>query len=194
MTSKRILRGLNNPARIPKPATPLQEQLQARRERDLRATANSTAAILKKLKDEEEPHRDLHDQDMAEGQVLNDVEGADEADEPQDEDFGEEGDLRRFMPHPDQVEHPQPVDPIIAALRRDQHLADRLSHENEWMWQYAVMLPTFLRCKMETSNWGNEDRWNKDLRPTCTCVMQTERNVDLVDLTSKLSIAVQYSL
>lgn len=88
------------------------------------------------------------------------------------------------------------VDPVnmavIMELRRQRHLADRLAHEDRWAWQYAIMLPTFLRRRLETSNWGNRTRWNHDARPPCHCAMRTERDVDLVDLLSRERVKVSF--
>ncbi|EGF97520.1 uncharacterized protein MELLADRAFT_69939 [Melampsora larici-populina 98AG31] len=173
MPSKRVIRGLNDQVRGTKPVTPAQEQLQARRQQDLEHTAKSTAAILKRLKDEHNrppPLRDdLHPPHHEEDNFIapHDM----DIDEPPDDDPGEAPNLNRFMPDPHHVEA-EPVDPVVAALRRDQHLADRLNHENKWLWQYAVMLPTFLRCKMETSNWGRRREVEARLTRTlhlCDC-------------------------
>ncbi|KAH9815796.1 hypothetical protein DFH28DRAFT_1082087 [Melampsora americana] len=194
MPSQRYIQGLNSaPKRTPKPVTPLQEQLQARRKLDEEQASTSTAALLKKIADNDAPPRPvpLGDEIIPPEAQLNNLAKLDDGHQPDDEDHVEAIDMNRFMPLPNHVNAP-PVDPVLAALRRDQHLADRLAHENQWNWQYAVMLPTFLRCRMETSNWGDEEKWKADLREPCTCAIRTERNVDLVDLTSRRRVKVSF--
>ncbi|EGG10907.1 uncharacterized protein MELLADRAFT_59853 [Melampsora larici-populina 98AG31] len=173
MPLKGIIRGLNHAVKVGKPATPLQEQLHARREREQAHTATSTAAIRAML--DEGQHQPLRDEVMEPAHLMHELDAPDDGD---DYPGAEPEDLNQFMPPPFEVEL-EVVNPVQARLRREQHLADCLAHENKWSWQYAIMLPTFLRCKMATSNWGNEDLWKNDLRPPCTCAMQTERDVDL---------------
>ncbi|EGF97832.1 uncharacterized protein MELLADRAFT_69741 [Melampsora larici-populina 98AG31] len=184
MPSRRVIKGLSQPVRVPKPATPLQEELQARCRLEAQQTAALVAAIKEMLAGDNEQNQRAGGGMMDEPQGMNHLDVPDDGDYPPDADDEEAFDIHQFMPLPHHVK-PEVLDPVQAQLQRDQHLANRLAHKDKWSWQYAVMLPTFLRCKMETLNWGNEDNSKKDLRPPCTCASQTKRNVDLVDLTSK---------
>ncbi|EGG11427.1 uncharacterized protein MELLADRAFT_59595 [Melampsora larici-populina 98AG31] len=73
-----------------------------------------------------------------------------------------EMDLNQFMPMPNDG---LPDDPMLAALQRQQHLAEHLANKNRWLWKYAIMLPTFLRRRLETLNWANQLNWNEDVCP-----------------------------
>ncbi|EGG07536.1 uncharacterized protein MELLADRAFT_105774 [Melampsora larici-populina 98AG31] len=180
MTSCRIIRGVNERSRQPKPCTPLQQQLAKHRKRDLEHAEASNAAMLRRLKQENQPRPLLDDM------VAENIPAADEAlDEPGDAE--DNLDLNRFLPgEAHENVGGDADDPMSAALQRETHLADQLAHEKKWTWQYAIMLPTFLRTRLKTSNWGNPLNWNANLRPPCNCTMKTERDVDLVDLLCEL--------
>ncbi|EGG04810.1 uncharacterized protein MELLADRAFT_108173 [Melampsora larici-populina 98AG31] len=177
MPSLRIIKGFNQRKKERKPTTPLQQQLVNTRQRDFENAEASMAAVEQRLNKHPVPIDDAE----AENHDVPAL-AADDLDHPGEE-AGEEElfiDLNRFMPGDE--EHQAHNNPIMAALRREVHLADRLAHESDWLWQYAIMLPTFLQNRMETSNWGNQAKWNQDLRPPCNCTMRTERDVDLIDI------------
>ncbi|EGF98558.1 uncharacterized protein MELLADRAFT_113453 [Melampsora larici-populina 98AG31] len=183
MPSHRRIPGLQSNARAPKARTPLQQQLLDLQEKDDRHAEASHAARLRRFtanpilpQVEDPPDLPIPAHIMDEWQ-------ADDA-EPGEVDAGEdEIDLNQFMPFrfPTGPSNDE-VNPVLEALRREQHLSNRRKHEDRWAWQYALMLPTFLRCRLATSNWGDEARWNHDFRPPCNCARRTERDVDLIDI------------
>ncbi|EGF99434.1 uncharacterized protein MELLADRAFT_68616 [Melampsora larici-populina 98AG31] len=175
----------------PKATTPLQQQLLRTQAQDLAHAEASNAALANQLNPPDLPQAEEH--------LGVDVGGyaqEAEAHEMEQDEVGEEDegiDLNRFMPD----RAPPPVgdnaeDPISAALHREAHLADRLAHKKQWLWQYAIMLPTFLRGRLKTLNWGDQTKWNEDLRPVCNCTMRTEHNVDLVDFLSRCRTKVLF--
>ncbi|EGG01012.1 uncharacterized protein MELLADRAFT_111260 [Melampsora larici-populina 98AG31] len=188
MPGRRIIPGLNKCGKDPKPLTPLQQQHLRLQRKDKAHAAASNRRLLAQLNQqndarppdedvpapEEENHiaypPDLAEDDAAEDDVNN-------------PDF----DMNQFMPRHDLADalEEDPDDPVMIELKRQLRLDDRLKHEERWAWQYAIMLPTFLRNRLETSNWGLEARWDEDFRPPCNCACKTERNVDMVDLLSK---------
>ncbi|EGG08267.1 uncharacterized protein MELLADRAFT_62088 [Melampsora larici-populina 98AG31] len=182
MPSLRIIKGkgVNNRSKEPKPTTPLQRQLVQNRKRDLEHAEASHAALTNMLNQEQEARQ--HPGEMLAENIPAGPDPLDDVGEVEDD-----IDVNRFMLAGEPPENFGDVDdPILAALRRETHLADCLAHEKQWSWQYAIMLPTFLRARLETSNWGNQLKWNEDLRPPCNCTMRTERDVDLVDLLCEL--------
>ncbi|KAH9822477.1 hypothetical protein DFH28DRAFT_881650 [Melampsora americana] len=190
MPSKRLLSGLNKRPKEPKAVTPLQLQQIALRKKDDEHTNASTLDRLRRLKNQEDiqrpPGHEIH----------NHLQYTDQPEDAEDAPVAEvnlpEYDINHFMPRPDigdAIEVDQD-DPVAIELKKQLHLAERLAHENRWAWQYATMLPTFLRCRLETSNWGNEERWKEDFRPPCHCANKTQRNVDLVDLLSRRRVKV----
>ncbi|EGG02524.1 uncharacterized protein MELLADRAFT_66338 [Melampsora larici-populina 98AG31] len=193
MPSQRLIRGLNHRPKQPKASTPLQRQLELSRIRDLAHAEASDAAISQGLNNPGGPHQPIGAvPDLPDPRNENMIP---EEEPPKDED---EIDMNRFMPMPHE-EFPEhhdlpevPNDPILAGLRRQLHLADRLANENRWSWQYAIMLPTFLRRRLQTSNWGNQVNWNEDVRTPCTCSLRTERNVDLVDILSRRRVKISF--
>lgn len=169
-----------------KATTPLQQQLLNTRAKDLKHAEASNAALLNRLNPANVPQVEepLVGEDFRADVV--EVHDLDQDDEVGQQDDGI--DLNRFMPGPG----PPPMaenanDPLLAALRREAHLGDRLAHENQWLWQYAIMLPTFLRGRLTTSNWGDPRQWDADFRRVCNYSIRTERDIDLVDLLSKCS-------
>ncbi|EGG06445.1 uncharacterized protein MELLADRAFT_63426 [Melampsora larici-populina 98AG31] len=182
MPSLRIINGFNHRKKEPKPTTPIQRQLVRTRQRDLENAEASMAAMDRRLnqRHNEEP-QPLGDEIVEDHPMP----AHDDVDQPGDEE-GEDNqnlDMNRYMNGevaPQELLNPE--DPILAALRREVHLADRLANEKDWFWQYTIMLPTFLRNRLLTSNWGKEANWNEDFRPPCNCAGRTERNVDLVDI------------
>ncbi|EGF97296.1 uncharacterized protein MELLADRAFT_70083 [Melampsora larici-populina 98AG31] len=187
MAPSRIIRGLNNPGKKIKPVTELQRQLVKRQRKNLAHTEVSDAKRLKELTERSNATAGdavpIHPLDPLIDHDLYDL-APEEADELPDEE-PDEIDMDHFMRH-----HGRAV--LDPALARERHLADRLAHENRWTWQYAMMLPTFLRCRSETSNWGKEAKWNKDLRPQCDCPARTEREVDLIDLHTRRRVNVSF--
>ncbi|EGF97737.1 uncharacterized protein MELLADRAFT_114118 [Melampsora larici-populina 98AG31] len=186
MLSRRIICGLNHRPKPPKASTPLQRQHELTWQRDLEHAEASDAALARRLNEPNARQNCIGDEVMAED--LHEVLHHDL--EPPLDDQGNdehEMDLNQFMPMPNDG-HPEnfgiPDDPMLAALRRQQHLAERLANKNQWLWQYAIMLPTFLRRHLETSNWANQLNWNEDVRPPCNCSIKTERDVDLLDILS----------
>lgn len=91
------------------------------------------------------------------------------------EDMALDIDLENFVPD-------RSLEDIFAALESSRYQEGRLHHAENWMWQCAIMLPTYLRCRALTSSWGDNERWDKDFRTPCTCTQQTKRNVDLFDI------------
>ncbi|EGG06927.1 uncharacterized protein MELLADRAFT_106366 [Melampsora larici-populina 98AG31] len=164
MPSHRLIRGLNHRPKQPKASTPLQRQLELSRTRDLEHAEAADAEITHRLNNPCGPHHPI-------GEVAHLPEPGDENDNPAEErsEDDEEIDLTRFMPMPHDGHREDGDlpdlhdDPIMAGLRRELHLADRLANEKRWSWQYAIMLPTFLRRRLQTSNWGNQVNWNEDV-------------------------------
>lgn len=99
--------------------------------------------------------------------------GPGEADDPEDIDLA--FDLNDAMPD-------LSLDDIFAALEASRYQESRIHHAENWMWQTAIMLPTYLRCRAATSSWGDPNRWNEDFRKACTCGQQSKRQVDLFDI------------
>lgn len=187
MPSKRLIPGLNKRSRQPKAVTPLQRQQLRLQKRDEDHTRAAHQELLARL-NQQETTAD-HDPGPAQqtDHIHDDVNAADDfADHEVGVDTHPDFDMNQFLPgfwH--HQREPKENDAMVIELQRQTHLANRLAHENRWAWQYAIMLPSFLRARLETSNWGNEARWNYDFRPRCSCGSQTERDVDLVDLLSE---------
>lgn len=184
MPSRRIIPGLNTPRgrKDQKPATELQRQMLELRNRDREHAVNNPAVFLM----QENPS------EVAEDDVVNQYQVAagptwvhPEVNENDVQEYEDVMNMNQYMPNPDAPASIEVEDPVLVELRQQQHQAHRLVHETRWTWQYAVMLPTFLQCRLATNNWGDEVMWKHDFRPPCVCAGKTERNVDLVDLTSK---------
>lgn len=189
MPSLRIIPGLNTRKKEPKPVTALQERLVQQRQKDLEHTEASNAALLRRLTQEDfrpgGSGEGEHPLDEQNGQAL----GGEIPEEEEEYEAPEIIDMNQFMPGhlpPEGYEPDLPEDdPVMIALQRERYLADRLANEQRWAWQYAVMLPTFLRCRLATSNWGDCERWDQDFRPPCNCQSKSVRDVDLVDILSQ---------
>ncbi|KAH9820127.1 hypothetical protein DFH28DRAFT_1079978 [Melampsora americana] len=203
MAPRAILKGLNTRPKQPKPITPLQKQLVEQRAKDLHQAEVSNAQFLRRLKRERSPTPD-NELPIDPLDVLN-FPPNNEPPEDAEEEVGQDPEARdeayvinsnHFMPaHPPPSEPDADAaedDPVVTALRYEQRLAYRLCHEERWTWQHALMLPTFLRCRLETSNWGKTDRWNHDFQQRCNCACKTEREVDLVDLTSRRRVKISF--
>lgn len=195
MVSLRIIRGMNTRPKQPKPVTPRQRELVAQQARELEQALKANAALQKRLAllekrlaerariDIPRPGYEIpFDQPMfiPHPEPLDDPEGVEDDDDDRNNYVI---DPLEFMPRPPARPN-QTEDPVILGLRRDLHLRNRLLHEERWAWQYAIMLPTFLRCRLLTSNWGNHANWDHDFRGPCNCSNATEREVDLVDVMS----------
>lgn len=87
-------------------------------------------------------------------------------------------DVNHFIPD-------RSLDDIFAALESSRYQEGRRHHAESWMWQCAIMLPTYLRCRALTSSWGDNNCWNQDFRTPCTCGQQKRRHVDLFDILCK---------
>lgn len=85
---------------------------------------------------------------------------------------------------------------IISGLQRARYDERRLNQEFRWTHQITRMIPSFLRCRQLTSNWGNWKRWDEDFRQPCSCPAQRQRTVwiDMVDFLSELSLFHQSTL
>lgn len=186
MPSKRLIPGLHKRAKEPKPVTPLQQQQLMLRKRDEYHAEAAHRNLFGRLKQEENPGDEVPDPAQTD-YTNNPIYDADDCAEPNDGGGTNlEFDMNQFMPgNAHHQAEPEEINPLVIDLKRQTHLANRLAHESRWAWQYAIMLPTFLRSRLETCNWGNEASWNQDFRSRCNCVCQTERDVDLVDLLSE---------
>ncbi|EGF99350.1 uncharacterized protein MELLADRAFT_112798 [Melampsora larici-populina 98AG31] len=197
MPSQRRIFGLNHRPKQPKPSTPRQHQLVRSRQRDLAHAEASNAAFLQQINVErnlQAGEGPLGDEDGGVAMdfvVENDQHGEEEEEEAVVSE--EEIDLNRFMPGPGAPNvNDDADDALLAALRRQAHLEDRLAHEKKWLWQYAIMLPTYLQNRLETKDWGDQEKWNLDLRPACHCTIRTERDIDLVDLLTRRRTKVSF--
>ncbi|KAH9807979.1 hypothetical protein DFH28DRAFT_1088460 [Melampsora americana] len=183
MVSHRVIFGLKTARRLPRATTPRQRELLVQQERELRISERAIAKLQQRLAHRERFHPPTPGYDPMElprhvnNPPLDDPGGA----EAEGNAANYVIDPHQFMPHP-----------VLAGLRQELRLGDRLKHETRWAWQYAVMLPTFLRCRLETSNWGNCALWNHDFRPRCNCLSRTERDVDLVDLLSRRRVKISF--
>ncbi|EGG02945.1 uncharacterized protein MELLADRAFT_109711 [Melampsora larici-populina 98AG31] len=157
MPSHRILRGLHNAPKEPKPSTPLQHQEVALRKLDQARTEASHSARLRTLNEEQHPDVDNLQQGKHEHayELQQPPEDADnDARDALGDDDDKEIDMNQFMPHHGPANpHEDQNDPVVIALRKEKHQAARLKHENLWAWQYAIMVPTFLCCLSETLTW-----------------------------------------
>ncbi|EGF97141.1 uncharacterized protein MELLADRAFT_114562 [Melampsora larici-populina 98AG31] len=146
---QRVIHGINHHAKPLKPVTALQQQLLDRRRLDEQHAENSQAALLRRINADLQPRAPvgpdpediLHEEMFDPGEHLLDDEAGEDLAE------GDGIDLNQFMPARAPPNNNVPEDPIAAALQRERHLADRLAHEKKWTWQYAIMLPTFLRSR-----------------------------------------------
>lgn len=79
-------------------------------------------------------------------------------------------------------------DEVLSGLLRVQYDAQRLRREVQWTEQCALIIPSFLRCRQMTSNWGHLTLWNEDFKRPCSCSPHRLRttSVALVDLLSQL--------
>ncbi|EGG08671.1 uncharacterized protein MELLADRAFT_104868 [Melampsora larici-populina 98AG31] len=166
-----------------KAVTPAQRQFIKNQQRDLRHAEQSNAAFLQRLKGGVQPATIAEPNDAARFE--------DGPEEP--EDVPDNFDMNHFMPgnRPPELQDLR-HDPVMIALKRQRHQADRLAHEHRWLWQYAIMLPTFLRLRFETSNWFNNEKCLQDFRPPCNCAKRTEREVDLLDLISRRRVIISF--
>ncbi|KAH9809786.1 hypothetical protein DFH28DRAFT_904067 [Melampsora americana] len=196
MGSHRIIHGFNTRSKQPKATTPRQREYLAQQARELEQCEKANTALQKRLAQRKQCHPpppgyngpfeypNYPDQP----ELGNDPEGAEDNVDDRNHYVI---DPNEFMPRP--AANPnQPEDPIIPGLRREQHLQNRLIHEERWAWQYAIMLPTFLRCRLLTANWGDWSKWNTDFREPCNCPNQTEREVDLVDILSRQRVKITF--
>ncbi|EGG02719.1 uncharacterized protein MELLADRAFT_109914 [Melampsora larici-populina 98AG31] len=184
MAPLRIIHGLKSRSKQPKAVTPRQQELVKQLKRDLERSEKANAKLQERLAQRARYHSPPPGYD---GPNPDDIPGPPQFDDQagSDNEDKREGDYvidpDHFMPW-QEANHAN--DAVLAGLRREQHLGNRLKHETRWAWQYAIMLPTFLRCRLETSNWGNPRRWNHDFWGPCNCPKKTERDVDLVDVLS----------
>lgn len=193
MVSLRIIHGMKTRSKQPKPVTLRQRELLAQQAKELEQAEKANARLQKRLADLEKRLAErarFHPPPQGYNgpfELPNYHDRPDPLDDPAGAEDEDENiyviDPNAFMPR---QQANQPEDPVLASLRRDQHLDNRLIHEERWAWQYAIMVPTFLRCRLLTSNWGNYTNWNTDFRAACHCPSQTEREVDLVDVLSQL--------
>lgn len=193
MAPRSILKGMNTRPQRPKAVTPLQKQLQDLEKRDLAHAEASNKIEVRRLKQEKSPSpppldHDAMEQDLPRHLATIDSSGK-ESEDPDAPDEAYVINPDHFMPRA-----PPPSEPddnedenqaIMVELRKQQRFDDRLRHEERWTWQHAVMLPTFLRYRLETLNWGHSEKWNHDFRQACNCPSKTERDVDLLDLHSQ---------
>ncbi|KAH9815164.1 hypothetical protein DFH28DRAFT_893208 [Melampsora americana] len=191
MVSHRVIFGLTTRQRPPRAVTPRQLEFIRQQARDLRNSERAIAILQQRLATRERYHPPTPGYDPRELPVhmpdpapFDDPAGA----KPNENPANYIIDPIQFMP----PIHNQPEDPVLGALRREQRLGERLIHETRWAWQYAIMLPTFLRCRLATSNWGNCELWNHDFRPHCNCPGRTERDVDLVDLLIRRRVKISF--
>lgn len=73
---------------------------------------------------------------------------------------------------------------LLERLERAELDRIRLQYINRWKDQCLKMLPTFLRCREATSDWGDVGKWKTDLKVQCMCDRNRQRHsrVDMVDL------------
>ncbi|EGG03615.1 uncharacterized protein MELLADRAFT_90015 [Melampsora larici-populina 98AG31] len=191
MVSHRVIFGLTTRRRQPRAVTPRQLEFIRQQARDLRNSERAIANLQQRLATRERFHPPTPGLDPRELPLhLPNPAGFDDPPEAEPNE-----NPANYVINPIQFMPPIPnqtVDPVLAALRKEQRLGERLVHETRWAWQYAIMLPTFLRCRLATSNWGNCELWNHDFRNPCNCKGRTERDVDLVDLLYRRRVKISF--
>lgn len=190
MTSKSHNRPLKKINRRPKAVTPRQLAFVAQQKKDLRQTGRSIAILgLQEPTDASYPSvRPSHSTSYQDQVLNNDIDtGCDDIDFDNNP-MNSNGLLEVEDDEDDWVNCEVDVEEeIVSGLERLQYDAQRLNREARWSHQCNLIIPTFLRCRQVTSNWGNPRNWNNDWKSPCSCPEYRRRDcwVDLVDLLSQ---------
>lgn len=185
MPSRRLVPPVKDRARH-KPRTPLQEQFQARKLRELEEVQLRAEAFLASASgisgnNQADERTDENNNMQLNDQLPQEDEG-DEWENCDDERLGniaEEGEGENGGVVAEE--------PLVALLNHTYNQARRLEQEQRWSKALDLMLPTYLTNRARTQNWGNSFESVKDVKATCSCEGKAvrSRTVDLVDIGSQ---------